>query len=155
MQTHEANGRAIGDYAKAIRLALLELGMRRCSVSLVYRQAKAPVKSHRLDWYSAFWRWFKALWIAHRQGAEALYEDFCARVEALRLSEEKLDIDADEQLARCESENSDIIRARMRRDNTRRLIDETEQAIVEQRRYLAILMAIEERERARRGNRAA
>jgi hypothetical protein len=80
--THEANRVALGDRAKAVRLALLGLGMRRCSERLVrYQCEERPL---RLDWYGLFWRWFSALWVAHHPGAEFLYEDFTARVEALQ-----------------------------------------------------------------------
>lgn len=82
MQPYEANKLAVAGRTQAVRRALKALGMRRCSLRLVQYQFK-PGET-RLDYYSLFWRWFRALWMAHRKGAEFLFQDFCARVERLR-----------------------------------------------------------------------
>jgi hypothetical protein len=85
LQTHEANKRAVAGRTQAVRRALKSLGMRRCSARLVQYQFKPD--ETRLDWYALFWRWFRALWVAHRKGAEFLFDDFCSRVEQLRAEE--------------------------------------------------------------------
>lgn len=155
MDPYQANALAVGGYAKAIRQALLKLGMRRCSVRLVYRQTEAPVKSHRLDWYTSFWRWFEALWMAHRKGAEFLYEDFCARTEALRLTEEAYAENPDDRLAECERERADLIQAALRREDPHLLIEMTKKVIVAERRYLASLIREGNQQRTLRARRIA
>ena len=149
MQTHEANLIALGGCAKAVRLALKRLGMRRCSLRLVYYQTE-PRDGLRLDWYGVFWRWFEALWMAHRAGAEFLLDDFLARVAELR----EVERGAAEsrccwrtQVVRCETESSDIVKAAVLND-LERLKRETVEAIGEQRRLLAILERESHQQRA-------
>ncbi len=154
MFCYEANRIAVGHHAKAVAEALRSLG-KRCSVRWVNRQCEESKDVRRTNYYGAFMRWFEALWTAHRPGAESLYEDFCARVEALRLADGACEGDPDEQLARVETEHSDIIRERLRSADTRRLIEETQQAIVEKRRYLAMLMNAEASGREACARRAA
>ena len=139
MDTYEVNRIAVGGFSKCVREALKRLGMRRCSVRLVRYQCEK--NDLRADWYSLFWRWFLALWMANREGAEFLYEDFTARVAALRDADDVSATDYDRQLARCEGEHSDIIRARINGEDVTVLIQETIEAIVEKRRLVAMLVA--------------
>ena len=117
MQTYEANLIALGGCAKSIRAALKKLGMRRCSLRLVYYQCSP--RDLRLDWYGVFWRWCEALWLANREGAEFLFEDLFARICALRSSAPTTPLDLDSHLAMCEREHSDIIRAAFLHDIAR------------------------------------
>ncbi|HEY0005929.1 MAG TPA: hypothetical protein VGB17_14200 [Pyrinomonadaceae bacterium] len=141
MQPYEANLIAIGGFAKAIRLALLKLGMRRCSLQLIHRQAEAPIPAVRLSWYCAFWRWFLALWMAHRQGAEFLFEDFCARVQALRDMDDLQSASAAELLAEADGEHGDIVRAAFLNEETDKLMREIAEDIVVKRKLLAFYAA--------------
>ena len=138
---YDANRAAVGSHAKAVRLSLLKLGMRRCSLTLVYRQCDAG--ADRPSWYCLFLRWFTALWLANAQGAELLFEDFLARVAALRDSQEARRGDAPGRLVRdlerAEAEHSDIVRARFRGDDLRRLRREVIEDIAAKRRLVATL----------------
>ncbi len=138
MLTHEANRIAIGDRAKAVRLALLRLGMRRCSERLVrYQCEERPL---RLDWYGLFWRWFTALWVAHRPGADFLYEDFTARVEALRAAEAQAHSrDWYEQIAECAREHGEALQAAIQRRDQLAIRRELAESIAAERRLLAML----------------
>lgn len=143
MDTPEANRVAVGGFTHAVCRALKTLGMRRCSARLVQYQFKPDPL--RLDWYGLFWRWFLALWTARREGAEFLFEDFCARVAALREESEVLDADYAFQLARCEGEHSDVIRAALRGENPAHIRKEVLESIAANRRLLAVLNALEGR----------
>lgn len=139
MLTHEANRVALGDKAKAVRLALLRLGMRRCSERLVrYQCEERPL---RLDWYGLFWRWFCALWQAHRDGAEFLFEDFCSRVEALRREEGHSPSDWYEQIAACAREHGEALQAAIQRRDPLAIRRELAESIAAERRLLAMLSA--------------
>ena len=81
LTTHAANGQAARGHSASLARALKGLGMLRCSEYLVRRQWDDP---DRPSWYCLWWRWYEALWLAHREGAEFLFEDFCARVARLR-----------------------------------------------------------------------
>ena len=145
MLTCEANRLAVGPCAKAVRLALLRLGMRRCSVRLVrYQCEERPL---RLDWYGLFWRWFSALWQAHRPGAEFLFEDFCSRVEALRREEGSPAGDWFEQIAECAREHGEALQAAIQRRDPQAIRRELAESIAAERRLLAMLS--EEGESAR------
>jgi hypothetical protein len=136
MLTSEANRLAVGSHAKAVRLALLRLGMRRCSVRLVRYQCEES--SLRRDWYGLFWRWFRALWTAHRGGAEFLFEDFCSRVEALR----REDVHAGdwyEQIATCAREHGEALQAAIQRRDPQAIRRELAESIAAERRLLAML----------------
>jgi len=142
MLTSEANRLAVGHHAKAVRLALLRLGMRRCSVRLVrYQCEESPL---RLDWYGLFWRWFKALWRAHRPGAEFLLEDFCSRVEALRLEDDCQAGDWYEQIAECAREHGEALQAAIQRRDPLAIRRELAESIAAERRLLAMLSEREE-----------
>ena len=137
MLTSEANRQAVGPHAKAVRLALLSLGMRRCSVRLVrYQCEQSP---SRLDWYSLFWRWFRALWAAHRPGAEFLFEDFCSRVEALRREDRPSPADWYEQIATCAREHGEALQAAIQRRDPAAIRRELSESIAAERRLLAML----------------
>jgi hypothetical protein len=139
--TCEANRLALGSSAKAVRLALLRLGMRRCSVRLVrYQCEERPL---RLDWYGLFWRWFLALWSAHRSGAEFLFEDFCSRVEALR-REGGHSGDWYEQIATCAREHGEALQAAIQRRDAQAIRRELAESIAAERRLLAMLSEREE-----------
>jgi hypothetical protein len=137
MLTCEANRLAVGPHAKSVRLALLRLGMRRCSVRLVRYQCEE--NSLRLDWYSLFWRWFKALWAAHRSGAEYLFEDFCSRVEALRREDARPAGDWYEQIATCAREHGEALQAAIQRRDLLAIRRELAESIAAERRLLAML----------------
>jgi hypothetical protein len=137
MLTSEANRLAVGAHAKSVRLALLRLGMRRCSVRLVRYQCEES--SLRLDWYGLFWRWFSALWHAHRSGAEFLYEDFCSRVEALRHEDDRPAGDWFEQIAECAREHGEALQAAIQRRDPLAIRRELAESIAAERRLLAML----------------
>ena len=137
MLTAEANRLAVGSHTKAVRLALLRLGMRRCSERLVrYQCEERPL---RLDWYGLFWRWFKALWTAHRAGAEFLYEDFCSRVEALRREDSHSPTDWYEQIAECAREHGEALQAAIQRRDHQAIRRELAESIAAERRLLSML----------------
>jgi hypothetical protein len=142
MLTSEANRLAVGSSAKAVRLALLRLGMRRCSVRLVRYQCEQ--NALRLDWYGLFWRWFLALWQAHRAGAEFLYEDFCSRVEALRRDNGHPHSDWYEQIAECAREHGEALQAAIQRRDPPAIRRELAESIAAERRLLAMLAEREE-----------
>ena len=137
MLTAEANRLAVGSHAKSVRLALLRLGMRRCSVRLVRYQCEESAS--RLDWYGLFWRWFCALWQAHRGGAEYLYEDFCSRVEALRREDIHSPADWYEQIATCAREHGEALQAAIQRRDPLAIRRELGESIAAERRLLAML----------------
>ena len=137
MLTSEANRLAVGPSAKAVRLALLRLGMRRCSVRLVRYQCEQ--NALRLDWYALFWRWFSALWQAHRSGAEFLYEDFCSRVEELRREGGLPSGDWYEQIATCAREHGEALQAAIQRRDAPAIRRELSESIAAERRLLAML----------------
>jgi hypothetical protein len=142
MLTSEANRLAVGDRAKSIRLALLRLGMRRCSDRLVrYQCEERPL---RLDWYGLFWRWFRALWSAHRTGAEFLYEDFCSRVDALRREGGHSSGDWYEQIATCAREHGEALQAAIQRRDPLAIRRELIESIAAERRLLSMLSEREE-----------
>ncbi len=137
MQPHEANTIAVGGHTKAVRDALLRLGMRRCSLALVYRQTRPP-EGLRLDWYSIFLRWLRALWLAHRAGAEFLLDDLHVRVAAWRERDgEGQGRDCwRAQMVRCEAEHSDVVRAALVSD-LRQMRVEAVECIAAQRQLIA------------------
>lgn len=141
MQTFEINRLAVGDSAKALREALRSLG-KRCSLRWIYYQCEAPRDVRRLDPYGAFWRFFQALWHANRQGAEFLFEDFRARVSALRHTPSDLcRADWYEELATCETEHSEALQAAIRFRNPAAIKKEISEAIAAYRRLLTIVEA--------------
>ena len=137
LTTHQANKIAACGHAPSLVRRLRELGMRRCAESLVKRQWDDP---DRPSWYCLFWRWFKALWMAHRKGAEFLFEDFCARVAALRDAEAQSGArDWYEQLAICAREQSEALQAAIRRHDDAAIGRELSESIAAERRLLAML----------------
>jgi hypothetical protein len=146
MLTSEANRLALGGYAKAVREALLRLGMRRCSLRLVHYQCEpSPL---RLDWYGLFWRWFLALWTSHKAGAEFLYEDFCSRVEALRRESDHSPADWFEQIATCAREHGEALQAAIQRRDPLAIRRELVESIAAERFLLAMLVERSEGARA-------
>ena len=144
MLTCEANRAAVGPHAKAVRLALLRLGMRRCSERLVHYQCEESTL--RLDWYGLYWRWLRALHLANPSGAEFLFEDLRARFSALNQGSELAAACWYEQLAECEREHSEAIRAAILDRDPRLIRKEIAEAISALRRQLALLDARESRE---------
>lgn len=140
MHTYEANRVAVGGHTRRVRDALLGLGMSRCSLRLVQHQfTRDPL---RPSWYCLFWRWFQALWVAHRAGAEFLFEDFVARVEALRAAERGGPCPGwPQQVARCVRECGEAVESAVLADDDARLRKEVSEAIVELRRLLAMSSA--------------
>jgi hypothetical protein len=110
MQTWEVNRIAVGDRAKAVAEALRKFG-KRCSVRWVNLQCEESRDVRRTDYYSAFWRWYESIYVSNREGAEFLYEDFRVRVQNLRDFEAHASADVPTQIARCNDEHSDIVRA--------------------------------------------
>lgn len=146
MDTAEANRLAVGGFTHAVCRALKSLGMRRCSARLVQYQFNPD--ELRRDWYGLFWRWFRALWIARREGAEFLFEDFCSRVAALREEPEASDADYGSQLARCESEHSELIRAALLGEDPERIRKHVLESIAAHRRLLAVLSRLDRKREA-------
>lgn len=109
--TYAVNRAAVGGHAKAVRDALIRLGMRRCSLRHVYYQCEE--RDLRLDYYGAHWRWVEALFMAHREGAELLVEDFLARFDDLR-ARRRPGLDWYELVARCEETHSAAMRDAIR-----------------------------------------
>ena len=141
LTTHEANRLALGDRAKAVREALLSLGMRRCSLRLVHYQTEP--RPLRLDWYGLYWRWLRALDLANPVGADFLFEDLRARFSALRQGNELAAACWYEQLAECEREHSEALRAAILDRDPRLIRKEIAEAISALRRQLALLDARE------------
>jgi nucleotide-binding universal stress UspA family protein len=109
--TYAVNRAAVGGHAKAVREALIRLGMRRCSLRLVYYQCEA--RDLHLDYYGALWRWVEALFMANREGAELLVEDFRARFDDLR-ARRPSEFGWFELVARCEEAHSSVMRDAIR-----------------------------------------
>lgn len=137
LTTYDANRLALGDRVKAVREALLRLGMRRCSLRLVHYQAEP--RPLRLDWYGLFWRWFRALWSAHRAGAEFLFEDFCSRVDELRREESGPPADWYEQIATCAREHGEALQAAIQRRDPLAIRRELAESIAAERRLLSMI----------------
>lgn len=136
--TRAANRLAARGHTSNIVRALKRLGMRRCSEALVRRQWDEAA-THP-SWYCLFWRWFEALWLAHRTGAEFLYEDFRARVESLRdLEAQSGAADWYEQVALCVKEQSEAIQAACRRRDRAAIRREFLESIAAERRLVAML----------------
>jgi hypothetical protein len=132
--THEVLKLAVGGNAKAVCESLRQLG-KRVSLRWVYFLCEPNADVRRANPYESFWLLFRALWQAHREGAELLYEDFRARVESLR-SEGNPEGDWFEQVVRCERENSEALQAAILRRDARAIRKELSDSIREQRRLL-------------------
>jgi hypothetical protein len=145
--THEVLKLAVGGNAKAVCESLRKLG-KRVSLRWVYFLCEPSPDVRRANPYESFWLLFRALWHAHREGAELLYEDFRARVEALRSEGKPEVLDWFEQLARCERENSEAIQAAILRRDARAVRKELADSIREQRRLLAMATGQEMRHAA-------
>lgn len=141
LPTHEANRLALGAEAKAVREALLHLGMQRCSLRLVHYQAEP--RPLRLDWYGLYWRWLRALHLAHPAGADFLFEDLRSRFTALSEGDCLARACWYEQLAECEREHSEAIRAAILDRDPLLIRKEIAEAISALRRQLALLDARE------------
>ena len=146
MHTYEANRTAVGGRTQAVRRALKRLGMRRCSEALVERQWKPPVPGISISWYCSFWRWFEALWIANRSGAEFLFEDFRSRVLALRAEDDLAAADWYEELSNCEREHSEAVQAAILNRDYQRIKVEISEAITALRKLRAIVEAREQKQ---------
>lgn len=140
LTTIEANALAARGHSAGLTRALKRLGMRRCSERLVRYQYEPAAA--RPSWYCLFWRWFEALWLAHRAGAEFLFEDFCARAAALRDRDEGRREDLAELLAAAEGEHSDVVRAALRGDGLDRLHAEIVEDIAAKRRLLVAVVRL-------------
>lgn len=139
METWEANRIAVGGHAKALREALRGLG-KKVSLRWIYYQCSPPTDVNRPDPFGLFWRWFEALWLAHRPGAEFLFEDFCARVSALRDSEPASGArDWYEELSICAREQSEALQAAIRRHDDAAIRRELAESIAAERRLLVML----------------
>ena len=138
LTTIEANALAARGHSAQLVRALKRLGLRRCSERSVRYQYEGG--ANRPSWYCCFWRWFEALWMAHRKGAEFLYEDFCARVAALRESEAQHGArDWYEQLSICAKEQSEALQAAIRRHDDTAIRRELSESIAAERKLLAML----------------
>ncbi len=141
LATHDANRMALGSEAKAVREALIRLGMRSCSLRLVHYQTEP--RPLRLDWYGLYWRWLRALHLANPSGADFLFEDLRSRFAALRDGDRLAGACWYEQLAECEREHSEAIRAAILDRDPRLIRKEIAEAISALRRQLALLDARE------------
>lgn len=139
LTTVEANALAARGHSASLARALKRLGLKRCSERSVRYQYEAGAR--RPSYYCLFWRWFQALWLVNRKGAEFLYEDFTARVEALRAAEasEAPARDWLEQVAACAREHSEAISAALLRRDERAIRSEVADEIRELRVLLALL----------------
>jgi hypothetical protein len=144
MHTWQVNRIAVGGCAKAVAEALGKFG-KRCTPRWVNRQCEEPADVRRTDYYGAFWRWYESIFVANREGADFLYEDFRARVQGLRDLEALATADVPTQIAKCEGEHSDIIRAAFLGGDTARLKREIAEDIAEKRLLLAMIEAREVR----------
>ena len=158
MSDHEVLKLAVGGRAKSLREALRALG-KRVSLRWVYRLCEPPADVRRLNPYGAFLLLFEALWLAHREGAESLFEHFLSFVAALRDQAEARRADAAGDLARdlelAEREHSDIVRARFRGDSLDRLHAEIVEDITAKRRLLVTVTRLRAEGRNRPGRQAA
>lgn len=108
----------------------------------VYRQCEPSPDIKRLNFYDLFWLWFRAIWRANQPGAEILFEDFRARVQNLRLSSFDLcRSDWYAELARCEVEQSEALRAAIRNQDLPEIKKEISEAIAAYRGLLSIVEA--------------
>jgi len=140
MHTFEANRVAVGDEAKAVREALRSLGYAR-SIRWVYRQTEAPRDVTRLDFYGAFWRWYQALFLANRAGADFLIEDLCSRDRAMRERDSLAAADWYEEIALCEGEHSEALQAAILNRDSSAIKKELAEAIAAYRKLLAMVEA--------------
>jgi hypothetical protein len=154
MHAHEVLKLAVGDHAKGVREALRALG-KRVSLRWVYYLTEPPADVRRLNPYGAFLLLFEALWRAHREGAELLFEHFLSFVAALRDRGGCGDGDLAADLERAEREHSDIVRARFRGDGLDRLHAEIVEDITAKRRLLVTVTRLRAEERSRLGRQAA
>lgn len=147
LESFEANRVAVRGHAKQVRDALRGLG-KRCSLKWVYLQCAPSPDINRLDYYGSFRRWFKAIWMANRAGAEFLFEDFRAFVESLR-REAAGEAGGDwyQCLADAEREHSEAIQAALLNHDDESIRKELTEAVAAMRRQLAML---DERTRAAR-----
>ena len=87
-----------------------------------------------------FWRWFQALWLAHRKGAESLFEDFCARVEALREAETpRAPREWFAQVASCARAHGEVLAAAAERRDAAAIRRAVSTSIAEQRELILLL----------------
>lgn len=138
LTTIEANALAARGHSAQLVRALKRLGLKRCSERSVRYQYETSAL--RPSWYCLYWRWFHALWMVHRKGAEFLYEDFCARVAALRDGEPQHgERDWYGQLALCAKEQSEALQAAIRRQDDAAIRRELSESIAAERRLLQML----------------
>lgn len=76
-------GAAIDDKSKSIAEFMRNLG-KRCTAVWVHQQGLASQDAKRPNFYGVFLRWFAAIWLANRAGAEYLLADFELFVRQLR-----------------------------------------------------------------------
>jgi hypothetical protein len=142
LETWQANQLAVGEHSKAICLHLRRLG-KRCSLRWIYRQCQPPPDLSSLDYYGSFWRWFEALWRGNREGAEFLFEEFRSRVLALRERDELMSADWYSEVATCEGEHAEAIRAAILNRDVAAIKKEIAEDIAAKRRLLALVEARE------------
>jgi hypothetical protein len=140
MHTHQALRIAVGDNAKAVREALRRRG-KRVSLRWVYYQCEPAEDVARTDVYGAFWRLFRAVWEANRDGGEFLFEDFRARVMALRERDSLVSLDWYEQVARCEEEHAQALKAAILARDSHLISKELAEDIAAKRQLLAMAEA--------------
>jgi hypothetical protein len=140
MQTWEVNRIAVGGCAKAVTEALRKFG-KRCSVRWVNKQCEASKDVRRTDYYAAFWLWYESIYVSNREGAEFLYEDFRARAQSLRDLEAHASADVPTQIARCNDEHSDIVRAAITGCDPVSIEREIVEAIASKQLLLAMIRA--------------
>lgn len=152
MDTHTANLTALSGFAEKVREALKELGMRRCSIRLVYRQCE-ECDTH-LNWSQLFRRWVAAVRRAHHAGADLIVNDFNGWYESLCAGEELLACDWEGAVDACVDEHGDVIKEAIRADDMEAVVRESSEAITAYRRLIAIAHARAEYKAQARNRRA-
>jgi hypothetical protein len=147
LDTWKVNRLAVGDCAKLLRESLRQLG-KKCSLRWIHYQCEPPRDVRRPDPYAIFWRWFQALWMANRTGAEFLLEDFLSRVNALR-DLDSLQSEEERALLACaDGEHGDIVKQAFLNPDVDLMMKEIAEDIAVKRRLLAFYAAQQMRARA-------
>jgi hypothetical protein len=136
--TFEANRIAVGPNAKQVREQLLKLGMRRCSLQLIYRQCDAG--SLRPSWLCLCVRWLTAIAMVDYESAVGLLEAMGASIEHLRPARtHRRARDWFEQIAHCAREHGEALQAAIQRHDRAAIRRELAESIEAQQELLAML----------------
>jgi hypothetical protein len=137
LQPHQVLEAAIGHaHAKGVAIRMNK------HVNTIYKMFEDP----EFDRYSRFLQMFLAIYAENSEGAEMLFEDFRARVSSLR-HKNTGEISTSawyEQVARCEKEHSEGIRAAILSRDTAAIRKEIAEDIAEKRALLEMLQTREQ-----------